>query len=94
MRSFTKEEIREFLADYGYTSNPEGLVHNQGLDEAGAAAMTSRMAFTTTSGASTCMLWPLETKIFFPFFESSARRAWVSFRSASSWASGISRLSS
>jgi hypothetical protein len=25
MLSFTAEEIREFLADYGYTSNPEGL---------------------------------------------------------------------
>ena len=26
MPSFTKEEIPEFLADYGYTSNPEGLI--------------------------------------------------------------------
>jgi len=29
---FNREEIREFLADYGYTSNPEGLVDHYPWD--------------------------------------------------------------
>jgi len=30
--SFTKDKIREFLAKYGYTSNPDGLVDFYGPD--------------------------------------------------------------